>query len=292
VTVLFHHGYTSAGTIWEYMLPHFEPTYHCVTIDCRGCGESEDGCSPCSPPSTATAPTFTTTIATTRIDTSPRTAASSGASSSLSIERMATDVVQLLDHLRLQKVVYVGHSMGGLIGMHLGLEHESRVRSLVLVTPASSRGLKAPASMLRSQVAARHAIRAGDKAAAAEAMRRLALTQPSGEVSARLRAQFTAWMRCSDAHLEGAWHAMERYACFGRLNRLRVPTLVVAGAADSLLGHNLRDLRRMPRLSASVHVFSGEGHNLPVDVSAPLAECVLRFLRTGVITFHTLAARL
>ncbi|HXH66574.1 MAG TPA: 3-oxoadipate enol-lactonase [Candidatus Limnocylindrales bacterium] len=56
------------------------------------------------------------------------------------IEQLAGDVVGLLDALKLDRVYYCGLSMGGLIGMHLGTAHASRLHKIVLCNTAAKIG--------------------------------------------------------------------------------------------------------------------------------------------------------
>lgn len=49
-----------------------------------------------------------------------------------SIPDMAEDIIALLDHLALEKVSLLGHSMGGAIAQILAIEHPQRVERLVL----------------------------------------------------------------------------------------------------------------------------------------------------------------
>lgn len=48
------------------------------------------------------------------------------------LETYVADVVCLLDHLRLDRVVVIGTSLGGLVGMYLAANHPQRVAALVL----------------------------------------------------------------------------------------------------------------------------------------------------------------
>lgn len=50
-----------------------------------------------------------------------------------SIEEMASDVVALLDRLKLDKVHLLGHSMGGAIAQQLAISYPERVEKLILV---------------------------------------------------------------------------------------------------------------------------------------------------------------
>lgn len=54
-----------------------------------------------------------------------------------SIELLAGDVVGLLDALDIQRVHFVGISMGGMIGQYLGARHGGRIASLTLCDTAS-----------------------------------------------------------------------------------------------------------------------------------------------------------
>jgi aminoacrylate hydrolase len=50
----------------------------------------------------------------------------------ISVERMAKDVVGLMDALGIEKAHLIGHSTGGAIGQVMGIEHPGRLRSLVI----------------------------------------------------------------------------------------------------------------------------------------------------------------
>lgn len=54
-----------------------------------------------------------------------------------SIELMADDAAQLIEHIGAENVHFVGLSMGGMIGQQLALRHPQRVRSLSLCDTAS-----------------------------------------------------------------------------------------------------------------------------------------------------------
>src|SRR5512139_2565669 len=58
-------------------------------------------------------------------------------SGSYTLELLAEDVIGLLDTLRMDRVHFVGLSMGGMIGQCLGLNHPHRLKSLVLCDTAS-----------------------------------------------------------------------------------------------------------------------------------------------------------
>jgi pimeloyl-ACP methyl ester carboxylesterase len=52
-----------------------------------------------------------------------------------SVQSISKDIVVLLDELKLEKVVLVGHSMGGIIVCNVAAEYTDRVDKLILVGP-------------------------------------------------------------------------------------------------------------------------------------------------------------
>jgi len=52
-------------------------------------------------------------------------------------EDLAADAIAVLDHLGIERAVFVGHSMGGIVSMTAALAHPDRVEELVLIGTAS-----------------------------------------------------------------------------------------------------------------------------------------------------------
>jgi len=71
---------------------------------------------------------------------------------------------------------------------------------------------------------------------------------------------------------------------------ITVPTLMVAGAADSFLQANLLDFLQLP--NATLHVFSRVSHSIPREAPAELAEAIADFWEHGVVTAGVLQERL
>ena len=80
-TILFQHGYTGSHDGWDAVVVRLQDRFRCVVIDARGAGDSEhpdDG---------------------------------------YTMEQYASDVVGVADALGIDRFTFVGHSMGGGIGM-------------------------------------------------------------------------------------------------------------------------------------------------------------------------------
>ena len=71
-----------------------------------------------------------------------------------------------------------------------------------------------------------------------------------------------------------------------QLNTLNTPTLIIAGAADSLCEANIEDWQRL--LNATLHVFSRVGHGIPREVPDKLPEVLKDFFEHRVVRGQTL----
>lgn len=98
LTVLCLHGLTRNGRDFEVLANHLSTDYRVITADQRGRGRSQ-------------------------WDPDP---------SNYKIPVYAKDMICLLDQLRLERVVLIGTSMGGLISMTLGVSQPARVQGIVL----------------------------------------------------------------------------------------------------------------------------------------------------------------
>lgn len=100
--VLLHHPLATELSVWDELTAALAPTYKVIRMDARGHGKT----------STTPGP--------------------------YDMEKLAEDVVGLLDHLKIEKTRYLGLSMGGFVGQVLGYNHPKRFHSLVLVSTSSN----------------------------------------------------------------------------------------------------------------------------------------------------------
>lgn len=97
--VVFLHSFSGNSAHWTAQLAHLRPERRAVAFDLRGHGRSE----------------------------APRDLAK------YSIEAMAGDVAAVVDTLGLDRVVLVGHSIGGAVAIAFATAHPDRVAGLLLV---------------------------------------------------------------------------------------------------------------------------------------------------------------
>lgn len=244
--IIFGHGYAGSHESWGGVVERLSDRYRCIALDFRGAGQSA------------------------------RTA------EGYSIARFADDVVGLADHLGIERFNYAGLSMGGGIGMELGLSHPRRLNALILVAPAPADGVTLAAGPGLADM-----VKAADRATITRAI----AGGFAREVDpAFLEGRVTRLMSVGEAHLTLMMQALAERRIGDRLGEITVPTLMVAGAADGLLRANLADFLRLP--NATLHVFSRVGHQITLDVTAELAGVLADFLTHGVVTVQTIQERL
>lgn len=105
-TLVLVHGLASNAGFWRYVIPELSKNYRVIAVDLPGYGKSDKGDYP------------------------------------YGMSWYANQLIALMDELEIEKAVYVGHSMGGQIGLTLSLEHPDRLSKMVLATPAGVESFK------------------------------------------------------------------------------------------------------------------------------------------------------
>jgi len=180
------------------------------------------------------------------------------------IHDVAYFYLDFLKHLGLSKVTLVGSSMGGWIAMEMAVRDTSRIRSLVLVSPAGVAApgvspadifLMAPEDVVRS-------LFFDEKLAQAR------LAQPE-DVDLSLKNRHTtarlAWEpRLHDPFLP-KW-----------LHRIEVPVKIVWGRQDRILPVGFVDFYRKLLPKAEVHILENCGHLPHAEKADQFVEIVCR----------------
>lgn len=244
--IVFHHGYTGSHDAWDDIVPEVSKRFRCVRMDSSGAGDSAH------PPTGHT------------------------------IEQFAQDVVAMADHLGLDRFTYVGHSMGGVIGMELGIRHGQRLHKLVLVAPAPADGIVPNPAMATYR---ERVLRLRAEGKVDQLVREALHMSPGSNYEGVQRRMERGWAT-SAAHVEEAMESMMASRRGENLASITTPTLLMAGAADGLLAANLKDFQRLP--NATLHVFSRVGHGVNYDQPAQFTRVLLDFMDNGVVTSATL----
>ena len=230
--LVFVHGWTANRHRWDHQSAHFSAERRVIRLDLRGHGDS--------------------------------TGAGVGA-----VDDLAQDVLALLDHLKVDRCVLVGHSMGGMIAQTIALARPDLVERLVLVDSISrmaysrGRGLLMAASTL---VPFRLFV-------AANIQRAFAPGYPREEV----RKYIEASAATPKEVVMTDYGAMRAFDVLDRVGEIEAPTLIVHGFHDIQLP--LKQMLRMAKAypNAVVRIIDA-GHELPVEKPAELTEALDRFL--------------
>ena len=240
---LLLHGIGNYGRYWDFFADAVAGRLRLVATDARGHGES-------GRPADTYAP-----------------------------QEFVADAIAVLDSLALERVVVVGHSMGGTHAIRLTAAHPTRVERLVIVDAG-------PEPMAEgSERARRLSLGRPDRFANAdEALAYLRQTSPgySEDVYAnRMRWLFReddgglAWRSSHDALasiMSGGRHGDLWIA----LRAIRCPVLLVRGTRSNVLSADVAQ-RMIETLADGRLVELDAGHNVALDRPKELAEAVVNF---------------
>ena len=209
-------------------------------------------------------------------------------SAAYTAEDMTDDAVAVLDALGWDCAHLFGHSMGGQLAQRIALRHPGRVRSIVSSAslPSDVGGLRAGRYVYLGLVARMARMRfpegrEGDIALGLALARAVASPgYPFDEDEARERVGRDLLSGVRDARAQsrqaGAkWHG-------GRLAQLRVPALVLHGAADPLLRPAAARDTAAAISGARLVILPGVGHDLPAAVWPRVADEVRAVADRGV----------
>ena len=99
-TLVLHHGNAKNSQLWYGWVPLLARQYRVIRVDARGFGRS-----------TVPPPGY-----------------------DWSLSGFANDLLNLLDHLRIDEVHFIGETIGGTIGLQFAYEHPERLRTLTACT--------------------------------------------------------------------------------------------------------------------------------------------------------------
>lgn len=186
--VIFVHGVVTTSNIFPKYLGAYSPNFRGIAVDLRGYGDSDK-------PDTG----FT-------------------------IDQFSKDLIKLADDLRIEKPVWVGVSMGGMILQRLALDHPSRVSALVLVSTTDGAMILDPHI---PSIGAPRDYREVSKNMIVESF-------PPGTDAAVYQPLLDRIPTWNATVIRQALTSMSQFNVHGQLSQIRVPTLVMVGAKDDV----------------------------------------------------------
>ena len=188
----------------------------------------------------------------------------------LTLDRLVTDVIELMDHLGVGSAHIVGNSAGGYLGQQLAMNHGERVKSLMLF--GSTPGLKnSQAPSWIPQIEAK-----GLRGFLAET---IAERLPLDKVDPGLVEWFLDEAAKNDPAYIGKFVLlMASYDWSDEVSRIRCPTLVVVPGAEPIGSTaNYEPFRRLVP-DVEMRIYDGAPHNICDAFPERCASDVLDFL--------------
>jgi 3-oxoadipate enol-lactonase len=189
------------------------------------------------------------------------------------MEMLARDAIAVMDGLKLDKVNWLGLSMGGMEGMWLGANAPDRIEKLILSNTSTYYADKGPWDARIATVT-----KAGSVAAIADMVINVWLTRPFQEaqpdVAARLKEMMIATAPEGYVACCAAVRDMDHREI---IRNIKAPTLIIAGAKDPATNVAAAEFIR-ERIAGSKLVVLDAAHIANVEQPQAYAKEVLSFL--------------
>ncbi|RKF12571.1 alpha/beta fold hydrolase [Roseovarius spongiae] len=240
--VILVHGVGSNLHGWDEVLAHLPATRRHLRPDLRGHGRSERVSGP------------------------------------YTLAGMAADIVDLADHLDLNRFALAGFSLGGLIAQRIALDHPGRLSALALLSTIAGRNADE-----RERVLARRDIlaREGPLTHLANAVDRWFTPEFVAANPGIIAARRKAAMRNDPACYMAAYNVLAENDLGEQIRRIAAPTLIMTGEHD--IGSNARMARFMhERIEGSeLHILSGLKHSILLEAPGLVARHLSDFLEAA-----------
>ena len=206
----------------------------------------------------------------------------SGYRTPLTIEDLVEDYAQLLKQLGLFKVIWIGYSLGSMIGMRLALQHPTLIERLVLIA-TSARSDTSPVGQQAVQLW--ELFRAGERATIIDAALQFFFAPATYQSQPQLIEAYrhkALQLQDVEGMYQTALASFHRTSVIERLSTLQAPTLIIAGRADMMATPaETTELATLIPHAQSV-IIEEASHLLLVEKPQAAAQVIGDFLQTNV----------
>ncbi len=172
------------------------------------------------------------------------------------IEDFATDVVGLLNALRIERAILVGHSGSCLVARKVALDHPQRVAGLILeASPGTLRDDVRAFAFLESVIST-----LTDPISPEFARSFVTDTSPNNVPTTLIDVLVEEILRVPARVWTQMFTDLVRYDDTNQLERIKAPTLLIWGDSDPLITRNTQDLLLQAISTANLLVYPAVGH--------------------------------
>lgn len=254
-TIILVHGLASNAGFWRYNISELAKHYRVIAIDLPGYGKSQKNYY------------------------------------LYNMSFFADQIKRLVDELKIDKFIYVGHSMGGQVGINFAMRFPDRLEKLVLASPAGFEEFEqGEGDWLRSVMTV-----SGVKKTTEEGIRRnLSMNFYSWSdkfewmVEERVRMAKAKEFDDFSYTVVRSVNGMLDEPTWDKLDKISVPTLVVFGKYDGLIPNPYLNPGRTSDVfesgaktipNCTLHQIDNCGHMLQIEKPEEFNETVLNFLQ-------------
>jgi pimeloyl-ACP methyl ester carboxylesterase len=250
--LLFLHGFGNSCRVWDRAAAELAPYYRVFALDHRGHGDSQH-------------------------DSERR----------YDLDTLATDVEAVLAQLRTERVVLVGHSLGGRVSLRFAENNPARMAGLVLVDIGPEND---PRGVLRISQEAQTQDVVFDSLAEYRSLLGRQYPESSAETLARMAEHWTRrrpdgryelkldpWFFRGRPELSAAEQAMEVQRAWAALRKLGCPALVLRGAASDILSQDTADAMEEAIPGGKLAVIPRAAHSVMLDNPEGFERALCRF---------------
>lgn len=231
VPVIFVHGSGSNHTIWKPQVRALSTIARPVAIDLPGHGQS---------------------------DLPGRN----------SVDGYCNVILGLLDTLRLNRAVVIGHSLGGAIAQSIALAHPDRVAGI---------GLVGTGARLRVLPAILDGILNDFEKTVPFVVENAYAPNLSDEMRAQAMAELQA---CSPQVTHGDYSACNVFDVMARLGEIRAPTIVICGKQDRMTPYKYSEFLVSKIPGAQLVLIDNAGHSVMIEQPEQTSRALVDFVKS------------
>ena len=245
-TIVMVHGFARSMKWWTQWVPALSRKYRVVRFDVRGCGESS------APPEAA----------------------------KWTADRIAKDALNLIDHLGLQKVHWVGFESGGMWGKVFAINHPDRTKSLTVLNTPSAMAARSITSVDKSGASG------SDLVAKIGFRQWLTDTFPTRMDMSKADPRIMEWhigeqCKTPESVVRGLNEILETLDLTGKYPGIKCPTLIMySDKAHNCPVEEQRAIQDAIDGAANMVVFSNIAAGVQLLIPDRCTEEVLRFLES------------